>query len=174
MWVRRCDLTARWYRQAVAREGWTHSSPQSFLELWFYIYIYSTAGGVRPASETVTNRFQGKVGGGVSSRLGYLDLAFDLWLSRQYHLDSCLNWRRQQIASGPFFLVIRPLRVLLGYHIRLAERALEGLLSGRLIGTLTRGVIVALNAPWAAIPLTKFLGPQLSDLLTNLLLQPQI
>ena len=39
---------------------------------------------------------------------------------------------------------------------------------------LARSLVVFLNGPWAAAPLTKFLSPKLSDLLAYLLLQPRI
>lgn len=165
IWVRSGDfLTA----------DWPHSFTPSFLALrFYYIYLYSTAGGVQPAAGMGTNQFAGRDGDWVRSRVG-LDLAFDLWLSRQHHLDSCLIWRRQQPVSGSFFLITCPLRVLLGYHIRLANWTLVRLLCGSLTQSHTRCLTVVFDAPWAAPPLTKFLGPELSDLLTNLLLQPGI
>lgn len=64
--------------------------------------------------------------------------------------------------SGSFLPVTWPLRGLLGEHLGLADWTLARLL-GRTLNWFILG--------WAA---ATVLGPKLSDLLTNLLLQPGI
>lgn len=108
-----------------------------------------------PAAGTATNQFDD----GVRSKLGFLDLALDLWFRRHKHL-SCLIWRQGPV-SGSFLPVTWPLRGLLGEHLGLADWALARL-PGRTLNWSIPG--------WAAAPLTTVLGPKLSDLLTNLLL----
>lgn len=168
-------------RKGVLKVGVDHhvlltaDQPQPFpvysLVLWFYyIYFYSTAGGVRPAAGTSTNQFDVRKGDQFISRMWYL--AFDLWLSRR-HLDSCLTWRRQQAFFGSFFPITCPLRVPLGQRI-LSDWTVAQLLCGTLSLSRTGCLVVALDAPWAAPSLTTFLGPKLSDLLTDLLLQSGI
>lgn len=68
--------------------------------------------------------------------------------------------------------------IRVGYWIRLADWPLIGMFFMTLTRPLTRplasSLVVFLDAPRAAAPLTEFLSPKLSDLLTYLLLQPWI
>lgn len=111
--VRRGALPAGASRQVLLTNDLPRPFPVSSLPLFFYVYLYSTAGGVRPAAGTSTNRFEGRSGAQFSSRMWRLQLAFDLWLSR-HHLDSCLLWRRRQAFFGSFLPISCPLRGLLG------------------------------------------------------------
>lgn len=71
-----------------------------------------------------------------------------------------------------------PQRIRVEYWIRLVgwplTRMLFMTLTRSLTGPLARSLAAFLDRPRAAAPLTEFLSPKLSDLLTYLLLEPRI
>lgn len=168
-------------------DGWPHPFLPPSLILRFYFYIYSTARRVRPGTRTATNQFDRRVGNGVRSRLGSLDLSWGLrirlkglkmWVGRHQPLDGCLIGGRERPVSWLLFLITGPQRIRVGYWIRLAGRPLTSMLfmtlARSLTGPLASSRVGFSDGPRAASPLTKFLSPKLSDLLAYFLLQPRI
>lgn len=106
-------------------------------------------------------------------------LKLQVW--RHQTLNGCLTGDRQRPLSRLLFLITGPLRMKVGHWFGLTGWLLARMpftvlmvLTGTLTGSLTSSLVLLLDWPRAAAPLTEFLSPKLSDLLTYLLLQPWI
>ncbi len=99
-----------------------------------------------------------------------------LWVQRHYPLHGCLIGGRERPVSRLLFLITGPQRIRVWYLNRLADWPLTRMLFITLTRSLTgtSSLVVFVNGNRAAPPLTEFLSPKLSDLLTYLLLQPRI